>query len=162
MVAELSAPHISPPWTATQRQQMIRKDQGSHFFCHVAYSYDCKLSSGRNRPVGLEGKNWKALREKQKLGHARWEPTKRLTWHQIEHLRYLRRTQPDEWTKSKLAQYFGISLPAVSRILRSKFIGSDEIKARQDTKANQQIQERRTKFLEKLKERERNSNENIQ
>ncbi len=102
--------------------------------------------------MGLVGKNWKALREKQKLGNARWEPNKRLAWHQIEHLRNLRRTQPEEWTKTKLARYFGISLPAVGRILHSKFEGSDETRERQDAKANRQIKERREKHLEKLRE----------
>ena len=100
--------------------------------------------------MGLERKDWKALRVKQKLGHARWQPAKRLTWHEIEHLRNLRKIQPEEWTKSKLARYFGISLPAVSKILRSKFEGSEEVRERQDTAAQRKREERRKQFYEKL------------
>lgn len=85
------------------------------------------------------------------MGNSRWEPKKRLTWYQIDHLKTLKRTQGDEWTNLKLAKQFGISVSAVCRILRSKFEASDEIKERQDKKAVEETQVRRDKFLQTLK-----------
>lgn len=84
------------------------------------------------------------------MGQDKWRPAKRLNWHQMEHLRTLKRTQPDEWSNTKLSQAFGISVPAVVRILKSKFEGSPEMRARQDAKAKEQTQERRVKFLKTL------------
>lgn len=83
----------------------------------------------------MEGNNWREYRKKTKLGNDKWQPLKRLSWHQIDHLRTLRHTQPEEWTKSKLARSFGISIPAVNRILKSKFVPSEQVKERQDAKA---------------------------
>lgn len=100
--------------------------------------------------MGLDGKNWRDLRNKQRMGNEIWKPNKRLSWHQMEHLRTLKRTRPEEWTRVKLAQSFGISVPAVSRILRSKFEPSEEIKERQDKRAKDQNTKRREEFLEKL------------
>ena len=77
------------------------------------------------------------------MGHERWAPSKRLTWHQIDHLRTLRQTLPEEWTVKKLSQSFGISVPAIMRILKSKFEPTPEIKKRQDARAKQQIEEKR-------------------
>ena len=84
------------------------------------------------------------------MGNDKWKPNKRLSWHQIEHLRTLKRMRPQEWPRTKLAQSFGISIPAVSRILRSKFEPSSEIKERQDKRAKEQNMKRREEFLEKL------------
>ena len=72
-----------------------------------------------------------------------WKAKKRLTWHQIEHLKTLRQLQPEEWTVGKLSRAFGISSSAVNRILRSKFEPSSEVKKRQDRRAEQQKLERR-------------------
>jgi Zn-dependent peptidase ImmA (M78 family) len=84
------------------------------------------------------------------MRYDRWQPAKRLTWHQIEHLKTLRRTQPDVWTVKKLADAFGVSLSAVCRILKSRFEPSDEIKERQDTAAKEQTRKRKEEFLKKL------------
>ena len=94
--------------------------------------------------------NWKELRQKRRMGHEKWQPTKRLTWYQIDHLKTLRTTQPDEWTLKKLADAFGISISAVTRILKSKFVPSDNIKERQDAAAAEQTRKRREIFLQKL------------
>lgn len=88
------------------------------------------------------------------MGHEKWQPTKRLTWYQIDHLKTLRRTQPEEWNVAKLATSFGISVPAVSRILRSKFEPSDKIKERQDAMATEQTRKRRGEFLKRLGKQE--------
>lgn len=82
------------------------------------------------------------------MGNKKWRPTKRLTWHQIDHLRTLRRNQPAEWSKTKLAHQFGISIPAVNRILKSKFEPTDEVKERQDAKAKEQTIDKRAKSFE--------------
>lgn len=84
------------------------------------------------------------------MGNDQWKPNKRLSWHQMEHLKTLKRMRPEEWPRAKLAQSFGISIPAVSRILRSKFEPSEETKERQDKRAKEQNVKRREEFLEKL------------
>ena len=102
------------------------------------------------KPAGLEGKNWRDLRKKQRLGHNQWQPVKRLTHDQMEHLRNLRAMKPEEWTHKKLADVFGVSVPSVTRILKSKFEAPPEVRARQDAKARQQRDERREKFYDEL------------
>ena len=87
---------------------------------------------------------------KQKMGHDKWMPSKRLTWYQIDHLKTLKRTQPEDWTNSKLSRYFGISVPAVVKILQSKFEASVEVKERQDKKAREQTKKRQTLFKKTL------------
>ncbi len=84
------------------------------------------------------------------MGHEKWQPTKRLTWYQIDHLKTLRRTQPEEWSKTKLAKFFGVSISAVSRILKSKFEPSEETKGRQDEMSKEQTKKRREAFMKKL------------
>lgn len=103
------------------------------------------------KPAELEGKNWRDFRKKQRLGHNQWQPVKRLTHEQIDHLRNLKQMQPEEWTNQKLAAMFGISIPSVIRILKSKFDAPPEVRARQDTKARRQRDERREKLFQKLK-----------
>lgn len=98
----------------------------------------------------LEAKNWRELRQKKRMGHDKWQPTKRLTWYQIEHLKTLRRTQPEKWSMKQLADSFGISTSAVSRILKSRFEPSDETKERQDAAAIEQTKKRREEFMQKL------------
>lgn len=135
-------------WSATSL--CVRLGQ----FCASRYaSTNCEIPNGgggetqrRRAAAGLRGKNWKELRKKQKMGHEKWEPAKRLTWYQIEHLKTLRRTQPEEWSKTKLAKQFGISILAVNRILRSKFEPTEETKQRQDALAMDQTAQRRRKF----------------
>ena len=51
---------------------------------------------------------------------SKWTPEKRLFRHEIDHLRELKKSKPEEWTNLKLAKRFGISYSAVRRILRSK------------------------------------------
>ena len=58
--------------------------------------------------------------------------------------------QPEEWTNKKLSAKFGISIPSVARILKSKFSAPPEVRARQDAKALEQRDERREKFYEQL------------
>lgn len=84
------------------------------------------------------------------MGYDKWQPRKRLTWYQIDHLKTLHRTQPELWNATKLAKDFGISIPAVSRILKSKFEPSEETKERQDAAAMEQTRKRREDFLKKL------------
>lgn len=72
-----------------------------------------------------------------------WSPKKRLTRHQMDHLRTLRRDFPDEWDIKKLGAQFGISYMAVKRILRSKFEPSEEVKQRQDKKAIENREKRK-------------------
>jgi hypothetical protein len=103
------------------------------------------------KPVGLEGKNWRDLRKMQRLGHNQWQPVKRLTHEQMDHLRNLKQMKPEEWTNQKLATKFGISVPAVIRILKSKFDAPPEMRARQDAKALQQRDRRREKMHQELK-----------
>lgn len=81
------------------------------------------------------------------MGNDKWQPTKRLSWHQIDHLRSLRKSQPEEWSLSKLSRSFGISIPAVSKILKSKFQPTEEIRERQDARANEQASRRKANFL---------------
>lgn len=81
-----------------------------------------------------------------KHGHKLWRPKKRLTHHEMDHLRTLREEQPDVWPIPKLATTFGISVSAVTRILRSKFEPLPEVLQRQDAKALQQKEERRKRW----------------
>ena len=83
---------------------------------------------------------------------------KRLTHEQMDHLRNLKQMKLEEWTNQKLASKFGISVPSVIRILKSKFDATPEMRARQDTKALQQRDRRREKIHHELK-REPNSRE---
>ncbi|KAK8844681.1 hypothetical protein IAR55_006530 [Kwoniella newhampshirensis] len=50
-----------------------------------------------------------------------WSPTKKLTYSAMAGLRTLHSLDPDKFTKPVLSAKFGISVEAVSRILRSKF-----------------------------------------
>ena len=75
----------------------------------------------------------------------------------MDHLRNLKQMQPEEWTNQKLATKFGISIPSVIRILKSKFDAPPEVRARQDAKALQQRDKRREKMYEKLKRRPESS-----
>lgn len=50
----------------------------------------------------------------------------------------------------QLADSFGISTSAVSRILKSRFEPSDETKERQDAAAIEQTKKRREEFMQKL------------
>ena len=68
----------------------------------------------------------------------------------MEHLRTLKSTQPEEWTNTKISKFFGISISAVVRILRSKFEPPQEVKDRQDQKAKEKAQERHAMFKKKL------------
>ena len=117
----------------------------------VVLALSLNLMPRAKKPAELEGKNWRDLRKKQRLGHDEWQPQKRLTHDQMEHLRNLKRMQPHEWTNKKLADKFGISIQSVARILKSKFDAPPEVRARQDAKADQQRDERRERFYEKLK-----------
>lgn len=84
---------------------------------------------------------------KKKLGP--WRPLKRLSRCEMDHMRYLRELQPDEWTHDKLSKMFGVSSSAVKRILRSKFDPSSEVEERQDKKAEQQKLKRKEQLLER-------------
>ena len=95
-------------------------------------------------------KKRKELEENLKMGHDIWRPTRRLTWHQIEHLRTLKQTQPDEWSNTKLARFFGISISALVRILRSKFDPPSEVKERQDNTAKEKATNRHAEFKKKF------------
>ena len=68
----------------------------------------------------------------------------------MDHLRNLKQMQPEEWTNQKLANKFGISIPSVIRVLKSKFDAPPEVRARQDAKACQQRDERRKRFFQEL------------
>lgn len=72
----------------------------------------------------LQGTTSGQTQRKRHEDHGAWRPTKRLLWHQIEHLRNMRQEDPKEWTHVKLAKQFGISVPAVTRILKSKCVCS--------------------------------------
>ncbi len=78
------------------------------------------------------------------------ESLKRLTWYQMDHLKYLRRTQPELYTITKLSRSFGISITAVVKILQSKFDPPQEVKDRQDSKAKEQAKLRKEMFKKKL------------
>jgi len=93
-----------------------------------------------------KSEDWKKQRERMKHGHKLWRPKKRLTRHEMDHLRTLREEQPDVWPIPKLATTFGISVSAVTRILRSKFEPLPEVLQRQDAKALQQKEERRKRW----------------
>ena len=86
---------------------------------------------------------------KKKLGP--WRPLKRLSRCEMDHMRYLRELQPDEWTHDKLSKMFGVSSSAVKRILRSKFDPSSEVEERQDKKAEEQRLKRKEQLLERIK-----------
>lgn len=79
----------------------------------------------------------------QRMGNDLWRPKKRLTLDQMDHLRHLKREKPDDWSNESLAKAFGISVPAVVRILKSKFEGTPEIRAKQDAKAKEQAKLRK-------------------
>ena len=113
------------------------------------------------KPAGLEGKNWRDLRKRQRFGHDQWRPAKRLTHDQMDHLRNLRQMQPEEWTNKKLSEKFGISVPSVARILKSKFEASPEVRARQDAKAIQQRDHRREKLYQELSTRTKDNRQNV-
>ena len=127
--------------------------------CHKQYDSSILLFilPRAKKPAGLEGKNWRDFRKKQRRGHNHWQPMKRLTHEQMDHLRNLKQMQPEEWTNQKLATKFGISLQSVIRILKSKFDASPEIRARQDTKALQQRDKRREKMHQELKRKQDSS-----
>ncbi len=93
----------------------------------------------------------------QRLGHNQWQPVKRLTHEQMDHLRNLKQMKPEEWTNQKLATKFGISVPAVIRILKSKFDAPPEMRARQDAKALQQRDGRRERMHQELKREPKSS-----
>ena len=86
---------------------------------------------------------------KRKLGP--WRPLKRLSRCEMDHMRYLRELQPDEWTHDKLSKMFGVSSSAVKRILRSKFDPSSEVEERQDKKTEEQRLKRKEQLLERIK-----------
>ncbi len=93
------------------------------------YAVDsCMLSCRKlHSPHGEQGcssPQEQGTQSHNKLGHSAWRPTKRLPWHQIEYLRTLRQEDPEEWTHSKLAKQFGISVSAVTRVLKSKYVSS--------------------------------------
>ena len=79
-----------------------------------------------------------------------WNPQKRLTRYQMDHLRALYTQYPEDWTKQKLAKQFGISVTAVCRILRSKFVPSPEVAAKQDERAKAAKQKRQELLHRKL------------
>lgn len=87
---------------------------------------------------------------KQKMGHEKWMPSKRLTWYQMDHLKTLKKSQPEEWSNTKLSRCFGISIPAVVRILQSKFEPPMEVKERQDKKARENAKRRQALFKKTL------------
>ena len=60
----------------------------------------------------------------------------------MDHLRTLKLEDPDTWTLGKLSEAFGISVPSVVRILRSKFEPSAEVKQRQDERVLREREER--------------------
>ena len=121
-------------------------------YCIRLFQLCFKIGPSRaKKPVGLEGKNWRDLRKKQRLGHSHWQPMKRLTHEQMDHLRNLKQMKPEEWTNQKLASKFGISVPSVIRILKSKFDATPKMRARQDAKAHQQRDRRREKVHHELK-----------
>lgn len=95
-----------------------------------------------------DGAKSEDLTTKEKLGP--WRPLKRLSRWEMNHMRYLRETQPDEWTHDKLTKMFGVSSSAVKRILRSKFDPSAEVEERQEKKAQQQRLKRKEKLLERI------------
>ena len=134
-----------------------------YYKSHRAEPFSCSLlviklfiyplntfSHSRKVPAQLEGKEWRELRRKQRLNHGKWRPKKRLTRYQMTHLKTLKEMQPDEWTNVKLANYFGICVSSVVRILKSKYEPPPEVQERQDARALQQRDERRKKFNEKL------------
>ena len=60
----------------------------------------------------------------------------------MDHLRTLKREDPDTWDLGRLSEAFGISVPAVIRILKSKFEPSPEMKQRQDARVLKEREER--------------------
>ena len=108
------------------------------------------MCSFPRKPTGLVGKNWRDFKLKQKMGHEKWRPDKRLTWYQIDHLKTLKKLQPEEWSNHKLSRQFGISIPAVVRILQSKFDPPTEVKERQDRKSREQTNQRQALFKKTL------------
>ena len=76
-----------------------------------------------------------------------WRPRKRLSRHEMNHLRTLKELNSTEWTPEKLSKTFGISKSAVKRILHSKFVPSAEVEERQEKKVKELKHQRREKFL---------------
>eukprot|EP00047_Mylnosiga_fluctuans_P002879 m.226323 g.226323 ORF g.226323 m.226323 type:complete len:207 (+) comp11410_c0_seq1:3955-4575(+) len=64
-----------------------------------------------------------------------WRPKKRLSRHQMEHMRALHQSDGTTFSIANLANLFGVSNEAARRILRSKWQPSDAIVARQDARA---------------------------
>ena len=84
----------------------------------------CRKLQSPHGEQGCSSPQQQGTQSHKKQGHRAWRPTKRLPWHQIEYLRTLRQEDPKEWTHSKLAKQFGISVSAVTRILKSKYVSS--------------------------------------
>lgn len=90
--------------------------------------------------------DWRKRRKDARYGHDAWKPMKRLSRDQMDHLKTLHSGQPETWTVTKLAEGFGISTSAVTRILRSTFEPSEETRLRQDASALKRRLDRRQKF----------------
>ncbi|XP_068198998.1 neugrin [Antennarius striatus] len=67
----------------------------------------------------------------------RGAPQRTLNWDAIEQIRYLKQERPDEWTVDRLAEGFSVTPDVILRILRSKFVPTSEIKAKQNAKVMQ-------------------------
>lgn len=70
------------------------------------------------REDGRQEMTWREKRERSKCGHDLWRPKKRLTRHEMEHLRHLNSLSREEWNFDRLAVKFGISKMAVGKILK--------------------------------------------
>ena len=107
--------------------------------------------------VQKNAEEWKKHRHQFRHGHSTWKPKKRLTRYEMDHLRTLKQEDPDTWTLGKLSEAFGISVPSVVRILRSKFEPSPEVKQRQDVRVSKEREERRQKLTKNLRTEQESS-----
>lgn len=83
-----------------------------------------------------------------------WNPVKRLTRYQMDHLRSLYNQFPELWTKKKLAEQFGISVDATRKILHSKWVPSPEVAEKQDREAKEKKLQRRAQLGIRPKEKD--------
>ncbi|KAJ1967348.1 Required for respiratory growth protein 9 mitochondrial [Dimargaris xerosporica] len=84
----------------------------------------------------LHTEGWRMRKNEQSkvLQGARWSPTKRVARSTMERIRFLRTNLPDTYTIPRLSAEFKISFEAVRRILKSKYIPSERVRARQEEK----------------------------
>eukprot|EP01137_Pigoraptor_chileana_P016003 Opistho-2@72459 len=84
-------------------------------------------------------------------GIVNWNPQRRLSREQMEHMRFLRREYPDQFPVQKLATSFHVSIEACIRILKSRWEPPEDVVARQAERKVPQLVASRARYIERIK-----------